>query len=262
MVDKWRRQLAATDGFRIGIAWQGSQIFFPIVGVRFPWPISPLARLPGVRLISLQKGSGSEQVAAVDFPVVDLSGRLDEVAGPFMDTAAVIRNLDLVVAPDTAVAHLAGALGAPVWLASFSSDWRWLLGRDDSPVVSDHATFPPNRVRRLARRDGAHRQGRRAAVPKHDNSFRSSLVHSQGYGVRNHAGRFCHANLPPELFQSVSPGSGPIVAVVGDAYQFLVVGSQTAGRYAIWEAVVPSGGGPPLHMHSRESEGFLFSLAR
>ena len=52
----------------------------------------------------------------------------------FMDTAAVIRNLDLVVTSDTAIAHLAGALGAPVWLAlQFSPDWRWLLQRDDSP---------------------------------------------------------------------------------------------------------------------------------
>jgi quercetin dioxygenase-like cupin family protein len=64
------------------------------------------------------------------------------------------------------------------------------------------------------------------------------------------------AGLPPELFQSVLPNTGPMVAVVGDAYRFLVVGSQTAGRYAIWEALVPPGGGPPLHMHSRESEGF------
>jgi hypothetical protein len=95
---------------------------------------APLARLPGVRLVSLQKGFGSEQVATVDFPVLDLSGRLDEAAGAFMDTAAVIRNLDLVVAPDTAVAHLAGALGTPVGLAlQFSPDWRWLLKRDDSP---------------------------------------------------------------------------------------------------------------------------------
>ena len=95
---------------------------------------APLARLPGVRLISLQKGFGSEQIAAVDFPVLDLSDRLDEAAGPFMDTAAVIRNLDLVVTADTAIAHLAGALGAPVWLAlQLSPDWRWLLGRDDSP---------------------------------------------------------------------------------------------------------------------------------
>jgi ADP-heptose:LPS heptosyltransferase len=73
-------------------------------------------------------------VAAVDFPVLDLSGRLDESAGPLMDTAAVIRNIDLVVAPDTAIAHLAGALGARVALAlQFSPNWRWLQGRPDSP---------------------------------------------------------------------------------------------------------------------------------
>ena len=87
-----------------------------------------------MRLVSLQKGFGSEQIATVDFPVLDLSGRLDEVAGPFMDTAAVISSLDLVVTADTAIAHLAGALGAPVWVAlPFSPDWRWLRGRDDSP---------------------------------------------------------------------------------------------------------------------------------
>jgi hypothetical protein len=95
---------------------------------------APLARLPGVRLVSLQKGFGSEQIATVDFPVLDLSDRLDDVAGPFMDTAAVIRGLDLVVTANTAIAHLAGALGAPVWVAlEFSPDWRWLRHRDDSP---------------------------------------------------------------------------------------------------------------------------------
>jgi hypothetical protein len=66
--------------------------------------------------------------------VVDLSGRLDEAAGPFMDTAAVISNLDLVVSPNTAMSHLAGALGAPVWLAlQHVADWRWLYDRDDTP---------------------------------------------------------------------------------------------------------------------------------
>src|SRR5207244_11493148 len=68
------------------------------------------------------------------FPVVELGRRLDETSGAFMDTAAVMKNLDLVIAPDTAIAHLAGALGVPVWLAlSFVPDWRWLLQREDSP---------------------------------------------------------------------------------------------------------------------------------
>jgi ADP-heptose:LPS heptosyltransferase len=84
----------------------------------------------------LQKGAGSEQVQQVagKFPVVDLGPRLDETAGAFMDTAAVMKNLDLVITTDTAVAHLAGALAVPVWVALASiPDWRWLLERADSP---------------------------------------------------------------------------------------------------------------------------------
>ncbi len=87
-----------------------------------------------MQLISLQKGAGSEQIGQVDFPVLDFGDRLDEAAGPFMDTAAIIANLDLVVSVDTSITHLAGALGAPVFVAlHFSSEWRWLCDRDDSP---------------------------------------------------------------------------------------------------------------------------------
>ena len=154
LTDQWRRELAAIDGFKIGIVWQGSRDYPSDRWRSIPLAqFAPLASLPGVRLISLQKGFGSEQIAAVDFPVLDLAARLDEAAGPFMDTAAVIRNLDLVVTVDTAIAHLAGALGAPVWLAlQFSPDWRLAARPRRLAVVSDHATFPPNDVRRLARR--------------------------------------------------------------------------------------------------------------
>jgi ADP-heptose:LPS heptosyltransferase len=91
-----------------------------------------LAQIRGVRWISLQKGVGSQQLAEVRerFPVVDLGSRLQD----FTDTAAVMKNLDLVITSDTAAAHLAGALGVPVWVAlSFAADWRWLLDRSDSP---------------------------------------------------------------------------------------------------------------------------------
>jgi ADP-heptose:LPS heptosyltransferase len=84
----------------------------------------------------LQKGPGTEQLRTVAdlFAVTDLTSRLDEASGPFMDTAAVMKNLDLVVTADTSVAHLAGALGVRVWVAlPHAGDWRWLADCDDSP---------------------------------------------------------------------------------------------------------------------------------
>ena len=93
---------------------------------------APLAEVPGVRLFSLQKGDGRNSCAALagQFPVTDLGSRFGDLA----DTAAALVNLDLVVTVDTALAHLAGALGVPVWVAvPVAPDWRWLLGREDSP---------------------------------------------------------------------------------------------------------------------------------
>jgi tetratricopeptide (TPR) repeat protein len=147
LIDRWRREMAEIEGFKIGIAWQGSPDF-PLDRQRSISlaQFAPLARVPGVRLVSLQKGFGAEQMATVDFPVVDLSDRLDEAAGPFMDTAAVMRSVDLVVTSDTAIAHLAGALGLPVWVAlHFSAEWRWLRGRDDSPWYPTMRLFRQSR---------------------------------------------------------------------------------------------------------------------
>jgi len=135
-VAAWGRELEAVPGFKIGIAWQGNPAVtgdrrrsFPLVD------LAPLARLEGVHLFSLQKGPGAEQTSAHQgrVPVLDWSDRLD-LTGAFLDTAAVMQHLDLVIAPDSAIAHLAGALGVPVWVAlSSAADWRWLLGRQDSP---------------------------------------------------------------------------------------------------------------------------------
>jgi tetratricopeptide (TPR) repeat protein len=135
LVERWRHELARYSGFKVGIAWQGNPQF---KGDRLRSPplahFEPLARVAGVRLFSLQKGHGSEQLRQVGFPVVDLASRLDETSGPFMDTAAVMKNFDLVVASDSATVHLAGALGVPVWVAlPFAPHWIWLLNRQDSP---------------------------------------------------------------------------------------------------------------------------------
>jgi hypothetical protein len=97
-----------------------------------------------VRLVSLQKVHGTEQLKdfANRFPVVDLDSEADTTSGAFMDTAAIMRNLDLVVTTDTAIAHLAGALGVPVWVAlSKIADWRWMFEREDSPWYSTMRLF-------------------------------------------------------------------------------------------------------------------------
>jgi tetratricopeptide (TPR) repeat protein len=137
LVDNWRRELALEEGFRVGIAWQGNPRYPSDRQRSLPLrSFEPLARVPGVRLISLQKGPGREQRAAVAdrFLVTDLGERLDSNGGAFRDTAAVMKSLDLVISCDTAIAHLAGALDVPVWLALCTiSDWRWLLGRADTP---------------------------------------------------------------------------------------------------------------------------------
>jgi tetratricopeptide (TPR) repeat protein len=136
LVLHWRRELAPVRGFRVGIAWQGSP--------RHAWDrhrsvaleqFEPLAHVEGVRLISLQKGPGSDQLRTLGgrFPVLDLGEQLDEASGPFLDTAAVLANLDLVVCIDSVLGHLAGAMGVPAWLAlTYTPDWRWLLGQADN----------------------------------------------------------------------------------------------------------------------------------
>jgi hypothetical protein len=134
-VEAWRPRLAALPGRKVGVCWQGNPAF---PGDRFrSIPLArfaPLTEVPGVTLVSLQKGVGEEQIAA-NRDAVPLTVFPDlDTAEPFADTAAVMRHLDLVVTTDTAVAHLAGALGRPVWLAlGVDCDWRWGTGRADSP---------------------------------------------------------------------------------------------------------------------------------
>ncbi|HWY85246.1 MAG TPA: hypothetical protein VNX28_00905, partial [Gemmataceae bacterium] len=145
LAQSWRKELEPLGGFRVGIAWQGN---LSHRGDRFrSFPLrhfESLAQVEGIRYVSLQKGPGTEQLQG-RFPVLDLSDRLDAV-GAFLDTAAIMMNLDLVIAVDSAVAHLAGALGVPVWLAlPFVPDWRWLLKRADSPWYPHHRLFRQRR---------------------------------------------------------------------------------------------------------------------
>jgi tetratricopeptide (TPR) repeat protein len=135
-VSAWGERIGR-HGFKVGIGWQGNPGFRHDRGRSIPLAaFAPLAGLAGVRLISLQKAPGIEQVSAAAF-----GGRIEQPldacdlgGDALLDTAAVIANLDLVVTSDSMLAHLAGALARPVWVALRRvPDWRWLLDREDSP---------------------------------------------------------------------------------------------------------------------------------
>jgi Flp pilus assembly protein TadD len=119
--------------FRIGIAWQGNPAHSNDRWRSFRLAnFAPIAKLPGIRLISLQIDHGLDQLTAADrqFPVIELPNRRCQ---DFMETAAIMTHLDLMITPDTALAHLAGALGLRVWAALCTVDeWRWLAGREDT----------------------------------------------------------------------------------------------------------------------------------
>ena len=120
----------------MGIAWQGSptntndrQRSIPLTHFK------RLAEVKGVQLISLQKGPGTVQLRNLPepFPLLDLENSLGNDDTSFLSVAAIMKNVDLVISCDSAVGHLAGALGIPVWLAlPHSPDWRWLLHREDT----------------------------------------------------------------------------------------------------------------------------------
>lgn len=137
---RWQARLAGLPGGpRIGLVWAGGKRRHMADAVLLDARRSlelrqllPLAAIPGLTFISLQKDEAAAQVAplAAQWPIHDFSSELKD----FAETAALVEQLDLVISVDTAVAHLAGALGKPVWLLNrWDTDWRWLLGRDDSP---------------------------------------------------------------------------------------------------------------------------------
>jgi Flp pilus assembly protein TadD len=136
LVALWKGRLGE-HGFKVGIAWQGNPQGKIDQGRSIALEeFIPLARIAGVRLISLQKHHGLDQLAGLpaDAKIETLGVDFDSGPDAFIDAAAVISNLDLIISSDTSIAHLAGALGHQTWVALKSvPDWRWLLDRDDSP---------------------------------------------------------------------------------------------------------------------------------
>jgi thioredoxin-like negative regulator of GroEL len=134
---QWAERLPDNGALRVGLCWAGQAR---------PWlpgfsgldqrrstrlaTLAPLAVVPGVQFVSLQKGPASEEARAAGFALLDVMNDVQD----FADTAALLVNLDLVISVDTSVVHLAGALGKPVFLLDrYDNCWRWLSGREDSP---------------------------------------------------------------------------------------------------------------------------------
>jgi tetratricopeptide (TPR) repeat protein len=139
-IEHWAARIRGLAPIKVGIAWQGNvEAELRVASRPRSAPLAafaPLAGLAGVDLVSLQKGAGRDQIADVGFSarITDFGDEFDNGPDAFIDTAAVMMHLDLVVTSDTSIAHLAGALGRPVWVVlSEAPDWRWFVEREDSP---------------------------------------------------------------------------------------------------------------------------------
>jgi tetratricopeptide (TPR) repeat protein len=138
-IAKWRTRLSGLGGRRVGLVWAGKSRPWDAIQVAGDQrrsvklaTLAPLASIPACDFISLQFGEPGEQ--ATNPPAGMVLHDFTKEMSTFADTAALIENLDLVISVDTSTAHLAGAMGKPVWLLNrFDTCWRWFLDRDDSP---------------------------------------------------------------------------------------------------------------------------------
>lgn len=143
LVAEWKQKLATDKNFKIGVCWQGNDNYAtPMLRTTVaqksvhPRELEPICSIPGVSVYSLQKITGTDQLKEIPntMHIKTFDGDFDQSNGRFMDTAAVIKNLDLVITVDTSISHLASGLGTPTWIMLPNpSDWRWMINRTDSP---------------------------------------------------------------------------------------------------------------------------------
>lgn len=153
LIEYWQPYFSSHTNLKVGICWQADVYndSSRLLAARRGIPLAdlyPLFEIPGISWFSLQKMDGVEQLA--DVPkhyLIHQFDSFDEEHGSFMDTAAIMMHLDLIITVDTAVAHLAGGLGKKVWLfLPYSTDWRWLTGRTDSPWYPTMKIFKQSRA--------------------------------------------------------------------------------------------------------------------
>ncbi|WP_019937972.1 tetratricopeptide repeat protein [Bordetella sp. FB-8] len=134
-LERWRRRLDGLTGLKVGLTWKGNAQHLNDANRSLPSlrALAPLWQVPGVSLISVQKGQGEQEAClpAQDQPLVHLGSDIVD----FADSAAIIAQLDLLICVDTAATHVAGALGVPCWvlLPIEGTDWRWMLDGETSP---------------------------------------------------------------------------------------------------------------------------------
>ena len=133
VVSTWRADLDSRPGLKVGIAWAGDPHYLNDAGRSFGLAaMAPLAKVAGVEWIALQKGDALGQIAATGFPVA-MPGPT-YLGGDWLTTATVISALDLVITPDSAIAHLAGGLGRLTWIAlPWPAEWRWGRSGETTP---------------------------------------------------------------------------------------------------------------------------------
>ncbi len=152
LLEKWREKLSTNKKFKIGICWKsGNNELEELTYTRRSIPLQtfiPLLRMENVSVYSLQKLIGLDQLNDLpDDVMLHTFPEMDEHHGAFMDTAAIMKNLDLVISSDTSIAHLAGGLGVPTFLMlPYTAEWRWLIDRADSPWYPTMKLFRQQRT--------------------------------------------------------------------------------------------------------------------
>jgi len=127
----WRKAVINHVGLKVGLVWAGGKLTRSDSKRSIPLDcFAPLLELQGVQFFSLQKDRKAGQQKRLGKKLIDYMDRCED----FLDTAGLVDQLDLIISVDTSIAHLAGALGKPVWLLNrYEHEWRWLLDREDSP---------------------------------------------------------------------------------------------------------------------------------
>lgn len=151
LVAYWADQLKDDHNFKIGICWQGNPNYRTqflrqaVAGKSMHVKnFEPIARLKGISLYNLQKMGGEDQLQelAPDVEIKSFGSDFDKHNGRFMDTMAVMKNLDLIITIDTGTCHVAAALGIPTWnLLPNPADWRWMIDRNDTPWYNNMRLF-------------------------------------------------------------------------------------------------------------------------